>query len=64
MQLALYRLKLIQEDVGGTVVFLEAQGNEKVLSFYASNGFREFDRRLHSCNDEEPCELIQLIKIL
>ena len=64
LQLALYRLKLIQEDVGGLIVFLEAQGNEKVLSFYASNGFRALDRRMSSYKDEEPCELIRLFKIL
>ena len=64
LQLALYRLKLIQEDVGGLIVFLEAQDNEKVLSFYTSNGFRALDRRMSSYKDEEPCELIRLFKIL
>ena len=61
MQLALYRLKLIQHDVGGTIVFLEAQDNEKLLSFYQGNGFREFDRRMAS---DEALELVQLIKVL
>ena len=42
-------------------MFLEAQDNEKVLSFYARNGFREFDRRMAS---DEALELIQLIKVL
>ena len=61
LQLALYRLKLLQDDAGGTVVFLEAQDNEKVLSFYGSNGFREFDRRMAS---DEALELVQLVKVL
>ena len=61
LQLALYRLRLIQRDVGGLLVFLETQGNNKVLSFYQSNGFREFDRRVASSSDGE---LIQLIKVL
>ena len=61
LQLALYRLKLIQHDVGGTIVFLEAQDNEKLLSFYQGNGFREFDRRMAS---DEALELVQLIKVL
>ena len=40
---------------------LEAQDNEKLLSFYQSNGFREFDRRTSS---DELLELVQLIKVL
>ena len=45
LEVALKRLKGIQRGIGGTIVFLEAQGSEKLLPFYASNGFREFDRR-------------------
>ena len=64
LDVALKRLKSIQRNVGGTIVFLEAQNNEKLLSFYKSNGFREFDRRMASSKDEEGCELIQLFKVL
>ena len=31
LQIALYRLKLIQRGIGGLIVFLEAQDNEKLL---------------------------------
>ena len=48
LEVALDILKGIQYDIGGTIVFLEAQDNEKVLSFYGSNGFKEFDRRIAS----------------
>ena len=61
LEVALHLLKGIQNDVGGLIVFLEAQDNDKVLSFYGSNGFREFDRRVASSSDGE---LIQLIKVL
>ena len=64
LQLALYRLKLIQRDVGGTVVFLEAQDNGKVLSFYASNGFKELGRRMPSSKDYAALELVRLVKVL
>ena len=64
LEVALDILKGIQYDIGGTVVFLEAQGNEKVLSLYTSSGFRALDRRMSSYKDEEPCELIRLFKIL
>ena len=61
---ALHILKGIQRGIGGLIVFLEAQNNEKLLSFYASNGFREFDRRTAFSKNEKPCELVQLFKIL
>ena len=64
LQLALYRLKLIQRDVGGTVVFLEAQDNGKVLSFYKSNGFKELGRRMPSSKDYAALELVRLVKVL
>ena len=64
LQIALYRLKLIQRGIGGLIVFLEAQGNEKLLSFYGGNGFREFDRRTAFSKNKKPCELVQLFKIL
>ena len=61
---ALYILKGIQRNVGGTIVFLEAQDNDKVLSFYQSNGFRALDKRLASYKDGGSYELIQLFKVL
>ncbi len=61
---ALYILKGIQRNIGGSIVFLEAQDNEKLLSFYQSNGFRALDRRLASYEDGSACELIQLFKVL
>ena len=61
---ALYILKGIQRNVGGTIVFLEAQDNDKVLSFYQSNGFRALDKRLASYKDSESFELVQLFKVL
>ena len=61
---ALYILKGIQRNVGGTIVFLEAQDNDKVLSFYQSNGFRALDKRLASYKDGESFELVQLFKVL
>ena len=64
LEVALYRLKLIQHDIGGLIVFLEAQNNEKVLSFYQSNGFRALDKRLASYKDGESFELVQLFKVL
>ena len=36
----------LQYAAGGVVSFLEAERNEKLLGFYRSNGFREFDLKV------------------
>ena len=61
---ALYILKGIQLGIGGTIVFLEAQGSEKLLPFYASSGFRALDRRTAFYKDGGSFELVQLFKVL
>ena len=64
LEVALHLLKGIQYDIGGTIVFLEAQSNEKLLSFYGSNGFRALDSRIAASKDGSPLELVQLFKVL
>ena len=64
LDVALHLLEGVQHDIGGTIAFLEAQNNGKLLSFYQGNGFREFDRRTASYKGGEPAELVQLFKIL
>lgn len=36
-------LKKIQNQIGGTIIFLESIKNEKVKSFYYNEGFHDFD---------------------
>lgn len=60
LNLAIDTIKDCQFTVGGMVVFLEAERNEKLLKFYADNGFNQFDTRQTSTNHE----LVQLLKIL
>ena len=62
--MALHLLKNIQYDIGGTIVFLEAQNNEKLLSFYTGNGFRALDSRIATYKDGTMRELVQLFKVL
>ena len=64
LEVALHLLKGIQYDIGGTIVFLEAQNNEKLLSFYGSNGFRALDSRIAASKDGSSLELVQLFKVL
>ena len=48
----------------GMVVFLEANNEEKLLSFYRDNKFRQFDARLTASKETEPHELVQLLRLL
>lgn len=46
------------------MVFLEANNEEKLLSFYWDNKFRQFDTRLTESKQAEPHELVQLLRLL
>ena len=58
----------VVEDIrymgGGMVVFLETNNEEKLLSFYRDNGFRQFDTRQTAPDTDEPHELVQLLRLL
>lgn len=49
---------------GGMVIFLEANNEERLLTFYRDNKFRQFDTRLAASDPENKHELIQLLKLL
>ncbi|MCM1182160.1 MAG: hypothetical protein NC337_02160 [Roseburia sp.] len=53
-----------QYMLGGMVTFLEAENEEKLLSFYQNNHFSQFDTRQTASDTEEPHELIQLLRML
>ena len=46
------------------VVFLEANDEESLLSFYQDNKFRQFDTRQTASGKDEPHELVQLLRLL
>lgn len=46
------------------VIFIEANNEDKLLSFYGNNRFQRFDRRTAEKKDKEPHELIQLLRLL
>ena len=64
LDVALKRLKGIQRNIGGTIVFLETQNNEKLLSFYQGNGFKALGKRTASYKDGGNYELIRMVKVL
>jgi len=53
-----------QYMLSGMVVFLEAENEEKLLTFYKVNRFSQFDTRQTTSDVDEPHELVQLLRLL
>ena len=64
LKLAWDKIKEIQYLGGGVVTFLEAENEEKLLSFYRDNRFSQFDTRQTASDTDEPHELVQLLRLL
>ncbi len=64
LKLAWDKIKEIQYLGGGMVAFLEAENEEKLLSFYCGNRFSQFDTRQTASDADEPHELVQLLRLL
>ena len=45
------------------VAFVEAENKAKLLSFYESYGFKQFDTR-QTVKESEPYELVQLLRLV
>ena len=64
LALAWDKIKEIQYLGGGVVTFLEAENEEKLLSFYRDNRFSQFDTRQTASDTDEAHELVQLFRLL
>ena len=64
LKLAWDKIKEIQYLGGGVVTFLEAENEEKLLSFYRDNRFSQFDTRQTASDTDEVHELVQLLRLL
>ncbi|RKI93119.1 GNAT family acetyltransferase [Parablautia intestinalis] len=64
LALAWDKIKEIQYLGGGVVTFLEAENEEKLLSFYRDNRFSQFDTRQTASDTDEAHELVQLLRLL
>lgn len=64
LEAAIRQTQLLQYQAGGMVAFVEADNKEKLLSFYENYGFKRFDTRQATSHEEEPHELIQLLRLL
>ena len=63
IELAWMVIEELQYMEGGVVAFLEAEPREKLLSFYQTNRFQQFDTR-QTTSSEEQHELVQLLRLL
>lgn len=66
LKIACEKIANIQLDVGGKFVYLECEDKPKLIDFYTSNGFFEFDRR-HLDKDETGFTgeyLVQMLKYI
>ena len=64
VELAWTVIEDVQYMLGGMVAFLEAENEEKLLSFYRDNRFSQFDTRQTTSSEDEPHELVQLLRLL
>lgn len=64
LEAAIRQAQILQYQAGGMVVFVEADNKEKLLSFYESYGFKQFDTRQVASSEAEPHELVQLLKLI
>lgn len=64
LELAWMVIEEAQYMLGGVVTFLEAENEEKLLSFYQNNRFSPFDTRKITSGKDEPHELVQLLRLL
>lgn len=58
------KIKATQYMFGGMVTFLEAENEEKLLSFYRSNRFSQFDIRQTISDTVKSHELVQFLRLL
>lgn len=64
LETAIRQVQILQYQVGGMVTFLEADNNEKLLTFYENYGFKRFDTRQTISNANETHELVQLLRLI
>ena len=64
LETAIRQILNLQYHIGGMVVFVESENNEKLISFYESYGFKQFDTRQTLVSEKEVHELVQFLKII
>jgi len=65
LKIACDKIYDIQLNLGGKVIYVECEDNEKLMEFYKSNGFRFFAKRTldkHERSNTDSTELMQLLR--
>lgn len=66
LKIAFDDIKIAQQILGGKIVYLECEDNERLVDFYTSNGFVMFDKRSLDADetDIEGEYLLQMLKYI
>ena len=67
LELAIRKVREIQHSIGGRLVYLECEDNDKLIDFYEQNGFVDFGKRLLDRDETDAMKgeyLIQVVKYL
>lgn len=67
LKLALDKVSNIQKEIGGKIVYLECEDNEKLINFYSDNGFVSFGKRNLDADEVDSLQgtyLIQMLKYI
>jgi len=52
LKLACEKLRIVQEIIGGKIIYLECEDKQKLKDFYESNGFIIFGKRFYDTGEE------------
>lgn len=64
LKMATDKLSIIQQEIGGKIIYLECEDNERLLEFYSQNGFVTFGKRNLEKDETELMEGKYLIQML
>lgn len=67
LKMALDKIIMLQQIVGGRIVYIECEDIDRLKDFYSRNGFIEFARRERDSEDEDRIKgqyLLQLLKVI
>lgn len=60
MEIALKEISNIQSHLGGSLIFLECEQNEKIINFYKKEGFKRLNSVRLSDNEKELLQMYML----
>ena len=64
LKMATDKLSAIQQEIGGKIIYLECEDNEKLIEFYSRNGFVTFGKRTLEKDETELMNGKYLIQML